>query len=222
MPSSAKAKMANAQASRVAARIDALRELAVTEPQAAQDAAWAWIKRVGAELPNPSAELELAEIFALGDVADVDGQTEGTLLGFLAPAPDLNRSGRGILAIANVTVHRLGLMPWVGKKFDKPAQRGTNTMTRLALVLVPFTHLKPVGRYVEGFRMLNRTEESVIAPGTDVLVLDYESEGSNPWPVNVIRDEATQIVPGTYIGAKLFHQENGYKQLAFWAAKSPV
>jgi hypothetical protein len=31
-----------------------------------------------------------------------------------------------------------------------------------------------------------------------------------------------QIVPGVYVGAKLWHQDNGYKQLAYWAARSPV
>ena len=69
--------------------------------------------------------------------------------------------------------------------------------------------------------MLNFVEESVMSPGTQVLVLDYENIGTNPWPINQIRDEAVEIVPGTYLGAKLWHQENGYRQLAFWAAKIP-
>ena len=51
----------------VEARITALQELAKTDPQAAQDATWAWFGRLGAQLPAPSAELELANIFATGD-----------------------------------------------------------------------------------------------------------------------------------------------------------
>jgi hypothetical protein len=70
--------------------------------------------------------------------------------------------------------------------------------------------------------MLNRVEESVVSPGTRVLVLDYESIGANPWPINCVRDEAVQIVPGIYLGAKLWHQDNGYRLLAYWAAKSPI
>jgi hypothetical protein len=29
-------------------------------------------------------------------------------------------------------------------------------------------------------------------------------------------------VPGVYLGAKLWHQDNGYRLLAYWAAKSPI
>ncbi len=207
----------------VEARIAALQELAKTDPQAAQDATWAWFQRLGAQLPAHAAELELANIFAAGDPADVDGQTEGMLVGFLEPAADLERTGRTILTLANFIVGRLGLMPWLGKKFDKQAQHGTNAVTGLApllgTVLWRSYRFTKVEGHWEGFRMLNRTEESVVAPGTQVLVLDYENEGSNPFPINQIRDEAVQIVPGTYIGAKLLHQANGYRQLAFWAAK---
>jgi hypothetical protein len=31
-----------------------------------------------------------------------------------------------------------------------------------------------------------------------------------------------QIVAGTYLGAKLLRQKNGYRQLAFWAARTAV
>ena len=56
-----------------------------------------------------------------------------------------------------------------------------------------------------------------------MLVLDYESaEAANPFPINRIRDEAVQLVPGTYLGAKLWHQADGYRQLAYWAARAPV
>ena len=75
----------------------------------------------------------------------------------------------------------------------------------------------------EGFDMLTRVEESVISPGTRVLVLDYESaEVANPFPINRIRDEAVQLVPGTFLGAKLWHQADGYRRLAYWAARGSV
>jgi hypothetical protein len=121
---------------------------------------------------------------------------------------------------------RLGLMPWLGKKFDRATERGTNSVTTTAVVLTkllaPSYRMRRAGDHWEGFDMLNRVEESVVSPGTRVLVLDYESIGANPWPINRVRDEAVQIVPGIYLGAKLWRQDNGYRQLAYWAAKSPT
>jgi hypothetical protein len=117
-------------------------------------------------------------------------------------------------------------MPWLGKKFDQAAQRGTNSVNRVAVVLTkllaPTYRMRRTGDHWEGFDMLNRVEESVVSPGTDVLVLDYESaEAANPFPINRIRDEAVQLVPGTYLGAKLWRQSDGYRQLAYWAARAP-
>lgn len=215
---------ASTTTSTVTQRVAALQVLAMSDPLAAQDAVWAWFQRLGAQLPAQAAELELAQLFAAGTPADVDGQTEGLLVGFLAPRDDLARLGRNILRIGNFVVGRLGLMPWLGKKFDKAAGQGTNSLGTLAVVLS--TVLAPKYRHHlkdgswEGFEMRNWVEESVVSPGTEVLVLDYENFGDNPWPINQIRDEAVQIVRGTYLGAKLLHQDNGYKQLAFWASKT--
>ncbi|OBI92011.1 hypothetical protein [Mycobacterium sp. 1245805.9] len=203
-----------------------LQAIADIDPQAAQDAAWVWIERLGAGLPGDAAEIELAQLFAAGAPAVVDGQTDGMLVGWTTPDTDLNRTGRVLRTAAKTMTTRLGLMPWLGKKFDRPAQRGTNSLTTtatlLTLVLAPSYRMRRAGDHWEGFDMLNRVEESVVAPGTQVLVLDYETIGSNPWPISRIRDEAVQIVPGVYLGAKLWHQDNGYRQLAYWAAKSPI
>jgi hypothetical protein len=213
-------------ASRVADRISRLQAIAKIDPQAGHDAAWAWIERLGAGLPGDAAEIELARLFAAGAPAEVDGQTEGMLVGWTTPDTDLDQSGRVLHAAASAVTNRLGLMPWLGKKFDRSAHRGTNSVTTLALVfstlLAPGYRLRRAGDHWEGFDMLNRVEASVVSPDTRVLVLDYETIGTNPWPINRIRDEAVQIVPGIYLGAKLWHQDNGYRQLAYWAAKSPI
>jgi hypothetical protein len=210
----------------VSERVAALRELAQSDPQAAQDAVWGWLHRLGADLPHPSAEAELAELFAAGAPAVVDGPTEGLLVGWVPAAGDLDSSGRFVYRTAHLVTERLGLMPWLGKKFDRPADRGTNMVSRAAVVLskvlAPRYRFRRVGDHWEGFEMLNRIEVSVVSPGTDVLVLDYENIGTNPWPINQIRDEAVQLVPGTYLGAKLWHQRNGYRQFAYWAAKMQI
>jgi hypothetical protein len=207
-------------------RISRLEAIGKIDPQAAQDAAWAWIKRLGAGLPGHAAEVELAQLFAAGAPAVVDGQTDGMLVGWTTADSDLNRSGRALRAIAKTATTRLRLMPWLGKKFDRSAQRGTNSVTTTAVLLTkllaPTYQMRRAGDHWEGFDMLNRVEPSVVSPGTRVLVLDYETIGTNPWPINRVRDEAVQIAPGVYLGAKLWHQPNGYKQLAYWAATSPL
>jgi hypothetical protein len=207
-------------------QISRLHAITNVDPQAAQDAAWAWIERLGQGLPGRAAELELARLFAASPPATVDGQTEGMLVGWTEPDADLSRAGRALRAIGGIATQRLGLMPWLGKKFDRSAERGTNSVTTTAVVvtklLAPSYRLRRAGDHWEGFDMLNRVEASVVSPGTRVLVLDYESIGTNPWPINRVRDEAVQIVPGVYLGAKLWHQDNGYRLLAYWAAKSPI
>lgn len=211
--------------SRNATRVRELSKLAQNDPRAAQEAAWAWFAKLGAELPSPEAEAELATLFAAGSPADVDGETEGLLVGFRSPA-DLDRTCSVLLPIVKGFMKFAPQIPWLGKNFDKEAGQGINAVTGLAVavtkVIAPRYGFTKVGDHWEGFEMRNWVEESVISPGTQVLVLDYEGFGGNPWPINQIRDEAVQIVPGTYLGAKIWHQADGYRQLAWWAAKSPV
>jgi hypothetical protein len=207
-------------------RISRLHAIAEIDPQAAQDAAWAWIRRLGAGIPGDAAEIEVAKLFAAGTPAVVDGPTDGMLVGWTTPDADLDRTGRVLRAAAKTVTTQLGLMPWLGKKFDRSAQRGTNSVTTTATVLTkllaPGYRMRRAGDHWEGFDMLNRVEASAVSPDTRVLVLDYESIGTNPWPINRIRDEAVQIAPGVYLGAKLWHQHDGYRRLAYWAATSPI
>ncbi len=79
-------------ASRAADRISRLHAIAKIDPQAGHDAAWAWIERLGAGLPGDAAEIELAQLFAAGAPAEVDGQTEGMLVGWTTPDTDLDQS----------------------------------------------------------------------------------------------------------------------------------
>lgn len=203
-----------------------LRAIADIDLRAAQDATWAWLERLGAGLPGSAAEIDLAQLFASGAVADVDGQTDGLLVGWTTPDADLDRGGQAVRALAAIVTGRLGLMPWLGKKFDRAAQRGTNSVSTAAValtkVLAPGYRMRRAGDHWEGFDMLTRVESSVVCPDTEVLVLDYETIGTNPWPINRVRDEAVQIVPGVYLGAKLWGQHNGYRLLAYWAARVPI
>ena len=210
----------------VTARVAELNRLAQRDQQAAQEQAWTWFAELGGQLPGPAAQATLAALYAAGTPAEADGPTQGLLVGFVTPT-GLDRTGRLLFPLAKTLVERAPRMPWLGKKFDSQAQQGTNMVTglvvALARVLAPRYRFKKAGDHYEGFRMRTWAEQSVISPGTTVLVLDYEAaQMANPWPINKIRDEAVQIVPGTYLGAKLWHQADGYQQIAWWAAKAPV
>src|SRR4051794_16441970 len=96
-------------------RVSRLQAIAEIDPEAAQDAAWAWIERLGTGLPGNAAEIELARLFAAGEPAVVDGQTDGMLVGWMRPDADLDQPGRLLHAAAKTVTDRLGLMPWLGK-----------------------------------------------------------------------------------------------------------
>src|ERR1700738_122742 len=123
------------ETSLVEARLARLQALSDIAPRAAADAAWASIERLGAQLPGHTAEIELAQLFAAGTPAHVDGQTEGLLVGWATAAADLDCRGRVVLALAEILTSRLALMPWLGKKFDRAAQHGTNSVNATAVVL---------------------------------------------------------------------------------------
>jgi hypothetical protein len=206
----------------VGRRVARLERLASTDPQAAQDAAWGWFDRLGRQLPSPAAQAELADLFAAGAPASsVDGQTQGLVVGWLPRHPALNAGGKALHAAATVT-GRLGALPWLGKRFDTDAKRGTNSLDRLGLMVRPLTPVQKAGDHYEAFPMTNWVEPGKIDPDTDVLVIDYASVPANPWPVSRIRDELVEIVPDTYLGKMLWHQGDDYYLLAYFALKTPV
>jgi hypothetical protein len=207
----------------VGERVAHLKELAKTDQQAAQDAVWGWFHRVGKQLPTPRALAELAELFTASTPAtSVDGQTEGMLVGWAPRHHALNRGGKGLHAVAKTVTIRLGVLPWLGKRFDAQAKRGTNSISRLGLLARPLTKVRKTGGHYEAFPMTNWVEPGKIDPGTDVLVIDYASLPDNPWPVSRVRDELVEIVPNTYLGKMLWRQDDGYYLLAYFALKTPV
>ena len=118
-------------------RISRLQAIEKIDPQAAQDAAWAWIERLGAGLPGHTAEIELAQLFAAGAPAVVDGQTEGILVGWTTPDADLNRTGRAIRAISRAmfTLFILAMEMCEGCERTWSFSRPTCSMRNWALVI---------------------------------------------------------------------------------------
>jgi hypothetical protein len=207
----------------VAERVEHLKQLASSHPQAAQDAVWGWLHRVGGPLPDPEAQGELDELFTTSRPAtDVDGPAEGFLVRWAARHPALNRGGKGFHALAKTVTVRLGLPLWLGKRFDARAKRGTVMLPRHGVLARPITKVHKSGDHYEAFPMTNWVEPGKIDPATDVLVIDYASLPDNPWPMSRIRDELVEIVPNTYLGKMLWHQDDDYYLLAYFALKTPV
>src|SRR6266404_2962268 len=100
-------------------RISQLQPLADIDAGAAQDAAWAWIQHFSAGLPGHVAERELAQVFAGCPAAAVDGKTDGLLLGWTTVDTDLSIAGRMVRALAKTMTAQMGVMPWLGKNFDR-------------------------------------------------------------------------------------------------------
>jgi hypothetical protein len=204
-------------------RVKTLARLAEQDQQAAQDAAWGWFQRLGDQLPAEAADAELSQIFNSGKPGEaVDGQTEGVLLGWTSPAYDLDRGGRIVTAFARrlTNVH----VPWVGKRFDGSAQRGTNSLTRvarLAKLIAPTYRFTRGDVHLEGFEMTNWVEPGRVDPNTEVYVIDYESAG-NPWPFKYVRDELVEILPNTYLGKMLWRQGAEHRLMLYFALKTPV
>ncbi len=192
---------AELHAGAVAERMAELRQRAQTDPQSARDEAWSWITQLGrrAAADRRAALEELRELFLCGRPAHgIDGQTEGILVTWtVQPLAD-----KFLGSITNAW------MPWVGKKFDAPHNRGVNTLTPSARwpakLLWPLyaTRPDPLGRGAFDFNTY--VEAGKLDPTVDVLVIDYESVRTNPrLLIRQIRDELVQIVPGANLGKML-------------------
>src|SRR4051812_49559175 len=97
--------------SSIAARLGELRELAASDPAAAQQTAWAWVQELG----RRRATEHLSELYKLGDPpTGLDGPTEGILVVPLI-------QGAFDRVLSTVTG---GWMPWLGKSFDAGGDRG--------------------------------------------------------------------------------------------------
>ncbi len=200
-------------------RVAGLRELAAYDPLNAQDAAWAWIERLGrlAAKDVERASRELATIFELGLPPDrIDGPADGRVLTSLfGPRAD-------------AVMRRVGAnwMPWMGKRFHPSEQRGENRITSefglVCRLVWPGYATRPNLEGRTGFDFETRVERGAIEPAVEVLVIDYASVAANPKRiVGRIRDELVEIVPGTYLGRMLWLERDGrYRNVGYFALRN--
>jgi len=202
-------------------RVARLREIAETDPLAAQDAAWAWFERLGklAEHDRATAADGLAELFACGQPSrGIDGPTEGILVApLIHPLPDT------LLRFMSAN-----LMPWVGKRFNAKEARGDNLLTnrsRWPIKLIwPLYGTRPGDGARLAFDFETRVEAGGVEPTVDVLVIDYGQIERNPrLVVRSIRDELVEIVDGAHLGRILWRQgEDRYTNIGYFALRTPT
>ncbi len=198
-----------------------LRELAEHDPVNAQDAAWAWLGRLGAATLKDRARgvEQLDRLFAEGQVPDpIDGITEGMMVAYLV-GPRSDWAMRKIGAL---------WMPWLGKRFDAERRHGENRVTRgfpvVTRVVWPRYPVRSDGDERRGFEFETHVERGALEPDLHVMVIDYGRVPENPARiVPSIRDELVQIVPGTHLGRWLWRQRDGsFRNVAYFALREAV
>ena len=211
-------------ASPIASRLEGVRRLAETDPEAAQLETWAWFAEAGRRIQTDrdAALGELSDLFRSGSPSTgIDGPTEGALVGFtLHPAFD-----RATAALAR------RWLPWAAKRFDSAAARGDNLMLRSARwpskLLWPRYPMRGAGEHLAGFDFETRVEPGALDPDREVLVIDYAAVEANPrLIIKSVRDELVEVVPGAHLGKVLWRRGQGadarHTLLAYFALKSEV
>jgi hypothetical protein len=152
---------------------------------------------------------ELEGLFARGVPPDppLDGRYDGALLHMtLGP-------GLGMLfeRIADLW------LPWLGKRFDAPAQTGENVFDmsayRTGERLTPAAYRAWWPEDVSSYRALRfRTspQSGLLDPGVEVLRIDYDLP-ENPPPLRRITDEVVAVQPGVYLGQAIWRRAGGHR-----------
>ena len=217
-PTAAASAPAAETGSSIAARLAELRELAASDPAAAQETAWAWVQELG----RRRATDHLSELYKLGDPpTGLDGPTEGILVVPLI-------QGAFDRVLSTVTG---GWMPWLGKSFDAAENRGYNRLAASARwpakLLWPFYGTSDDGDARHAFDFETAIEPGKADPEVQVLKIDYGPVESNPrLVIRQIRDELVELVPDTYLGKILWRSgvdtEATYANIGYFALKQPA
>ena len=203
-----------------AERVATLREIAATDPLAAQDAAWAWFERLGEATKRDRDEGSalLADLFACGQPsAGIDGPKQGTLVAWVHRLP---------ATIAEPITSRW--LPWQGKTFHAANAGGENRLLTSARwpakLLWPRYGTRPGEDGRIAFDFETRVERGAVDPDVDVLVIDYAPVESNPGLIiKSIRDELVEIADGVHLGRMLWrHGDGRYTNLAYFALRDPA
>ncbi|MGN2637483.1 hypothetical protein ACTD5D_15075 [Nocardia takedensis] len=199
--------------------LDELRELAAAAPARAATACWDYL-RAASEADDRDL---LAALFARGAAPELDGDYEGMIAGKLFGIPEA--------ALLNPVV---AVQPgWVGKSFDAATATGHNRLNRLAYaalrVVVPrYRGWEKSGEVYHGFRFRYRIEPAVLPPHNLVAAVSYTdpslgTPASGVVPMDRIRDELVELVPGVYLGrASMTSRAGEVRAIGYFALRAPL
>lgn len=200
----------------------ALQGLGKSNADLARRAAWNQIRLAGARARSRPREVAgtLARLFALGVVPDppLDGPCSG-----IPVAPALGRA-------ADVAFGVVGSawMPWLGKRFDREAERGENMLDASAglpmRVLWPGYRAREAGPgRLAAFSFRTYIAPGGIEPAVDSLTIDYDLDENPAFLIRGIRDEVVQMVRGAYLGRALLRRRggSGWRLLGYFALQPP-
>lgn len=116
-------------------------------------------------------------------------------------------------------------MPWLGKSFDRDAQRGINLLTPSAKtpmkVLWPsYEAEREMGDRIEAFPFRTRIDAGAVDPGLQVLKIDYDLEPNPSFIIRKILDELVQIDDGLYLGKILYRTKTAWRPTGFFSLRT--
>ena len=103
------------------------RTIAEHRPPGCPGAAWAWIERLGAGLPGRRRRDRPGATVRRGQPPRWTGRRTACWSAGPHPTPTSTARGEQYTSPPEAAPNGSGLMPWLGKKFDRSAQRGTNS-----------------------------------------------------------------------------------------------
>ena len=199
-------------------RLKDLRAQAKSDPDAAKEAAWEFLK----ELQHASQFYRLPMLFAEGNgVAEApNGDTEGMVMNLHGSA--LMRALNGAVTLGQL----LGGIGWTGKTFNPKTGTGYNRVTSSALIatriLMPHYKLQKQGKELLGFDFHHRIDRSPVAPHLQVRAITYDEPSfKNPLILPKVRDEIVEMVPDVFLGRVLYKVKHGWDIIGYFAVRYP-
>ena len=203
--------------------VEALRELAGSDPDRARRAAWNQIRLAGARAGARRAEAHetLDRLFGLGTPPEpaLDGAHEG-----IPVTPTISP-----LVDAAVRALVRGPTSWLGKRFDARTSTGDNLLTprgraRAGWVWPTYPYRDLGDGTYAAFRFRTYVGAGAVDPGSEVLKLDYDSE-DNPRLFRSLLDELVQVTPGAYLGKVLLRRgaaaSPSWRRVGYFALLAP-
>jgi hypothetical protein len=185
-------------------RVRSIRLRGLTDPIGARDEMWSWLNETSGRAPQERSRAldDLEHLWRAGEawVADIDGHNViGTPTMAIHPLAD--RTLAALIALWT---------PWHGKHWSAAERRGATTFSPAfrwaAAPIMPKYRFRRVGtRHVNGYFCPMPVQASVLDANHEVLVLDYASEPGQPWPMSLVHDEVTAVVPGAFLARIFLH-----------------